>query len=132
MRFDHGNTYWNRFTVTSCSLSNFSQAEWKRLPRLILVPGDAEEWSVERIATKLAGMWGSGASWTRDSNPSVHEAQSLHLDSAKAHSILGWQPRLKIEMAVEWTLNWYRAYSDVSNMLDLTMQQLDAYERLAS
>ena len=95
-------------------------------------PSDEEEWPVERMATKFAGMWGNGASWIPDSSPSVTEAQSLHLDSRKAQAVLGWRPRLKIEMAAEWTLNWYRAYSGVSNMLDKTMLQLANYERLAS
>lgn len=93
-------------------------------------PDDAEEWPVEQIATKLAGMWGRGASWARDANPGVHEAQSLRLDSGKAHSVLGWQPRLKIEAACEWTLEWYRSWREGADMAPETNAQIAAYERL--
>ena len=93
-------------------------------------PGDAEEWPVERIATRLASMWGHGASWTSDASPNVHEAQSLHLDSGKARAILGWQPRLKVETAIEWTLNWYRRWHEGADMLHESKVQIAAYERL--
>ena len=93
-------------------------------------PSDAEEWSVERIATKLTGMGGSGASWTTDSSPSVAEAQSLHLDSAKAHSILGWQARLKIESAFEWTVNWYRSWREGADMAKESNDQIAVFARL--
>jgi hypothetical protein len=58
--------------------------------------------------------------------------------TARAGNVIGggdWsedQQFLKIETAVEWTLNWYRAYSEASNMLDLTIEQLESYERLRS
>jgi CDP-glucose 4,6-dehydratase len=93
-------------------------------------PGDAEEWPVEQIVSRLAGMWGNGASWTSDASPSVHEAQSLHLDSSKARAVLGWQPRLKIETAMEWTVNWYRRWHEGADMVRESNAQIAAYERL--
>jgi CDP-glucose 4,6-dehydratase len=42
-------------------------------------PSDEEIWPVERIATKLADMWGEGASWVTDRDPSEHEYHVLRL-----------------------------------------------------
>src|ERR1700688_2517828 len=64
-------------------------------------PSDDDVWPVERIANKMVGMWGDGASWIRDSVPSVHEDQVLRLDASKARVELGWKPRLRIEAALE-------------------------------
>jgi CDP-glucose 4,6-dehydratase len=60
----------------------------------------------------------------------VHEAQSLRLDSRKAHAVLGWQPRLKIESAFEWTLSWYRSWRAGADMSVETNAQIAAYEGL--
>ncbi len=94
-------------------------------------PSDEGAWPVERIASKLAAIWGNGARWTTDSTPSVHEAQSLRLDSSKAHAVLDWQPRLPIETAVEWTVNWYRAWHNGADMAHETRAQIAEYDRLA-
>jgi CDP-glucose 4,6-dehydratase len=93
-------------------------------------PSDEGAWPVERIATKLAAIWGNGARWTADSASSVHEAQCLRLDSSKAHAVLGWQPRLPIESAVEWTVNWYRAWHNGADMAHETRAQVAEYDRL--
>jgi CDP-glucose 4,6-dehydratase len=93
-------------------------------------PDDAEEWQVERIATKLAAMWGEGASWSGDSSESVHEANTLRLDSRKARTVLGWQPRLSLETAFEWTLDWYRRWNNGANMAQETKAQIATYEGL--
>ena len=60
---------------------------------------------MERVATHLADLWGDGASWKRDADPGAHEAHYLRLDSSKACAQLGWRPRLKIELALEWTVH---------------------------
>jgi CDP-glucose 4,6-dehydratase len=91
-------------------------------------PGDDDGWPVERIATKLAGMWGNGASWECDPAPSVHEAHFLRLDSSKARAELHWRPRLDTETALDWTLAWYRAWENGENMRHRTEEQIAAYE----
>jgi CDP-glucose 4,6-dehydratase len=95
-------------------------------------PVEEDAWPVARIATELATMWGDGASWVHDSAPSVHEAHYLRLDSAKAHKELHWQPRMNLETALEWTLNWYRDVQQGADMAEQTRAQIAAYRQLAS
>jgi CDP-glucose 4,6-dehydratase len=95
-----------------------------------LGPGDEEEWQVERIASKFAAMWGQGASFSSDSCPSVREASTLRLNSAKAHDLLGWRPRMNTETAFEWTVTWYRQWLQGEDMARETKAQIAAYDRL--
>ena len=94
-------------------------------------PGDEEQWSVERIANRLAALWGDGASWTIDAVPEMHEAHLLRLDSSRANTELGWRPRLRIERALEWTLDWYRAWQQGADMKQMTLKQIARFEELA-
>jgi CDP-glucose 4,6-dehydratase len=93
-------------------------------------PSDDDVWPVERIASKLVGMWGKGASWIQDSIPSVHESNVLRLDASKARVELGWKPRLGIEEGLKWTMAWYRAWSQANNMAEFTRKQIAEYEEL--
>ena len=93
-------------------------------------PSDEVAWAVERIATKLVEMWGDGAAWERDPDPGAHEANYLRLDASRARLELGWQPRLKIETALEWTMAWYGAWNRGKNMADFTIRQIVEYEKL--
>lgn len=93
-------------------------------------PSDVDAWPVERLATKLAEMWGGSASWTRDVAPAVHEARTLNLDSSKARATLGWTPRLNIERALEWTTEWYRAWQQGGDLARETRAQITAYDEI--
>jgi len=95
-------------------------------------PNEDDVWPVERIATKLVHMWGSGASWIHDSVPSVHEDHVLRLDSSRARAELGWKPRLRIEGALAWTMTWYRAWNQGDNMAEFTGKQILEYEELCA
>ncbi len=92
-------------------------------------PG-SEAWPVERIATKMATTWGTGASWKQDGDPGAHEAGTLRLDSSKARAELNWQAPLGIEAAAGWTIDWYRAWHEGQNMRQVTLAQIDRYEKL--
>lgn len=94
-------------------------------------PSDEDAWPVDRIAIKLAEMWGNGAAWIRDSVPSVHEDHSLTLDTSKARRQLGWQPRLRIEANLEWTVKWYRDWQQGADMNQETCAQIARFEQLA-
>lgn len=93
-------------------------------------PGDEEPWSVERIANKLAAMWGDGATWMVDSVPEMHEAHLLRLDSSRAQAELGWRPRLGIDRALVWTLDWYRSWQQGADMKEVTQSQIAGFEKL--
>lgn len=95
-------------------------------------PCDEDVWPVERIATKFVDMWGNRASWIRDSVPSVHEDHALRLDSSKARAELGWKPQLRTETALEWTMEWYRAWKQGQNVGEFTRRQIREYEKVCS
>jgi CDP-glucose 4,6-dehydratase len=92
-------------------------------------PADDESWTVERIADSLAAGWGDGAKWIAGADPGVHEAGLLRLDASKARALLGWQPRLGLQSALEWTLRWHREYTSGRDMRQPTLQQIEEYER---
>ena len=94
-------------------------------------PSDDDAWPVERIATAMVERWGDGAEWFKDGEESVHEAGLLKLDSSKARAELGWQPRLRLSMALEWLVDWYRAQQAGADMHRFSLDQIAAYEALA-
>jgi CDP-glucose 4,6-dehydratase len=95
-------------------------------------PHDDDAWPVGRIAETMAMRWGSDASWIVDSAPSVHEAGYLKLDASKARAELGWLPQLRLNTALDWAVDWYKAWNAGSDMQAFTLNQIEAYKRLAS
>ena len=93
-------------------------------------PAGDEICTVETIANHMAKSWGEEAAWICDPEPGVHEAGVLRLDVSKAQAELGWQPRLKVETALDWTLDWYRACEKGAAMQQETLAQIAAYECL--
>lgn len=95
-------------------------------------PGEHDAWPVERIADRVVEKWGPGASWVHDNVPSPHEDHYLRLDSSKARFELGWHPRLNIEGALDWTVEWYRHWQSGGDMAAETKEQIARYEQLTS
>ncbi len=93
-------------------------------------PNYEDGWSVERMAIKLTELWGEGASWVLDDAGSLHETHLLKLDASKARMELGWKPQLKTEAALEWTMDWYRAWHRGEDMREKTCAQISAFETL--
>ncbi len=82
------------------------------------------------IADRMTGFWGDGASWVLDDAPSPHEAGYLKLDASRARADLGWAPKLRLEVALEFLVQWYRAWQAQSDMHAFTLGQIERYESL--
>ena len=92
---------------------------------------DRDTRPVSWLADRVAALWGGGAAWTVDGDAQPHEARVLKLDASKARAALGWRPRLCLDAALEWTVEWYRAFRDGGDLRALSEAQIDRYQELA-
>ncbi len=93
-------------------------------------PSDDDARPVEWIADQMASRWGEGATWTRDERAHPPEAGYLKLDSSKARAELGWAARFSLADALDWTVDWYRAYERGDDPRAVTEQQIADYQVL--
>jgi CDP-glucose 4,6-dehydratase len=84
-------------------------------------------WIVERIIE----LWGGKARMEIDTSAQPHEAAMLSLDCSKARTRLGWQPGLGLEMALQWTVEWYMRYQRGDDMRGLTEDQIGRFQEIA-
>jgi len=83
-------------------------------------------WMVENISR----LWGNSARWELDTGTHPYEAHMLKLDISKARSRLGWSPKLRLASALEWVVEWYKAYQEGKDLRAITDAQIARYENL--
>ena len=93
-------------------------------------PTEDDAKPVDWIAEKMTSFWGNGAKWVLDPDPGIHEAGYLKLDASKATTDLGWAPLLRLETALKWLVDWYKAAQAGEEMHVITLAQIKAYEAL--
>ena len=94
-------------------------------------PGDGQVRPVDWVADRLSKLWGHGSGWDTSATANqAHESAQLRLDCSKARSRLGWSPKLPLEAALQWTIEWYRSFRDGNDMRELTRSQIERYEQL--
>jgi CDP-glucose 4,6-dehydratase len=94
-------------------------------------PADADAKPVAWIADELVRAWGEGASWNRDAAEHPSEAYYLKLDVSKAGADLEWRPLVPLSLALEWIVEWYRAFRDGADLRAVTEAQIARYEGMA-
>ena len=95
-------------------------------------PSSEEAKSVSWIVEYLTQSWGKGASWELDSGQHPHENTYLRLDCSKARDRLGWGPRLRVSVALDWIVEWYRELGKGGSMRDVTQNQIRRFESMES
>ena len=90
-------------------------------------PADEDARSVQWIVERMAEMRKS-VIWQCDETPQPHEAHYLKLDSSKAHSQLNWQPRWRLQIALQKTLEWHEAWRNAEDMRSVTLSQIADYQ----
>ena len=92
-------------------------------------PADDDAQPVGWIVERMVQFWGHGAAWVLDPDPGVHEAGYLKLDATRARAELGWRPRLRLNDALEWLVEWYKRSQRGEDMHAFTLAQIAAYEQ---
>jgi CDP-glucose 4,6-dehydratase len=93
-------------------------------------PAQADARPVSWIADRLAWSWGSDAAWDHDGTPHPREAHFLKLDASRAKALLNWEPLVPLDQALEWIVEWYRAFQSGADLRRLTREQIERYESL--
>jgi CDP-glucose 4,6-dehydratase len=93
-------------------------------------PAESDAKPVSWVANELVHSWGDGASWICDGRMHPKEAHFLKLDASKAKTRLDWHPVLPLHQALDWIVEWYRAYQAGADLGLLTRSQIERYEGL--
>lgn len=91
-------------------------------------PPDEDCRPVAHVVDRLAALWGDGASWFSTGEPQPHEASFLKVDASKARARLAWTSRLRLDEALAWSVEWYRAQRNGGNAAALIEAQIERYE----
>jgi CDP-glucose 4,6-dehydratase len=92
-------------------------------------PNSAGDATVGDVAESIARLWGGDA--RMEQAPSAHspyEAGLLRLDSTRAATELGWEPRWSLPEALKQTVVWYQAWKRGSDMTGFSLDQIAAHE----
>jgi len=80
--------------------------------------------SVEWVVEHLISLWGADASWQRDERSQPHEDVHLRLDCSKSRLRLNWQAHLELRTALEWVVEWFRAFQGGSDVREVCQAQI--------
>lgn len=92
-------------------------------------PSPHDSLSVREIAERVFARWGAGT-WAHAGEHAPAESVVLRLDAALASESLGWRPRLPVDTALAWTVDWWRAAQAGQSRRDLALEQIARYESL--
>ena len=76
-------------------------------------------WIVEHLCKNIPK-----SDWVLDDSVKFHEAGFLKLDSTKAKTKLGWEPRWSLEIALEKTFDWHQSWKKISQWLIYLLSKL--------
>lgn len=108
-------------SLSNAMISQGLTGEWNFGPAINV------EATVAKVAELSSVAWGEGASWNMDSDPKLHEAGWLLLDSSKARTQLKWDDKLSFEDSINWTLEFYKAVACGDNPRKLLDHQIASY-----
>ncbi|GAB6844500.1 CDP-glucose 4,6-dehydratase [Methylorubrum rhodinum] len=93
-------------------------------------PADEDCRPVSYLVERLSRGWGGNAGWHLSQKTHPHEATYLKVDASKARARLGWDRRLPLDAALDWTAAWYRDAAAGADPRALTEAQIARYEAL--
>ncbi|MFC5528937.1 CDP-glucose 4,6-dehydratase [Cohnella yongneupensis] len=86
--------------------------------------------TVKELIDRTMRIWPNQVIYSPEGQDEAYEAALLTLNSAKAKHVLGWKPKLNVDEAIAWTIQWYKAFSEQADMSDYTAQQIHRFDAL--
>ena len=77
------------------------------------------------VADRMAALWGESAAWGHTPGVRPYEAKLLEVDSARARSVLGWEPKWRLDEGLRRTVDWYRAVGAGQDARQVTLGQIE-------
>jgi CDP-glucose 4,6-dehydratase len=95
-------------------------------------PLEGSGFSVADVADIVGARLGITMPWKQGDAAGSAEKMSLNLDCSLASLALGWSPRLGTMETMAWTADWYAAFADGTDPLELVSSQVRRYLQAAS
>jgi len=97
-------------------------------------PTEIRHINVVELAERFVDAWGNGRIELDQSDRyTPHEARLLQLSIDKVAHELNWIPVLDSSTALDWTIDWYKAWRrDKKDLRDISLKQIHAYVEAAS
>lgn len=91
-------------------------------------PQSHEAATVRQVIDSALKIYKTGTVLYSEANEGPHEAGWLALEISKAREILGFNPRLSLNEAIETTMSWYTLLAEGTSALELCERDIANYE----
>jgi CDP-glucose 4,6-dehydratase len=92
-------------------------------------PNEDQDKTVSWLTDTVIKYWGSEIKWIQNTSGLKHETNFLRLNSTKAKQSMGWKSQWNIETALAKTVEWYQSYFKEENMKNITLAQIDEFQK---
>ncbi len=90
-------------------------------------PDDVDCFQTGALVDLFVSKWGAGLKWIDEYDGGPHEANFLKLDCSKLKAVFGWKPRWNLDMAIEKTVEWAKAWQNSEDVNDVMERQIKEF-----
>jgi CDP-glucose 4,6-dehydratase len=94
-------------------------------------PSEADAWPVAQIVDRLADLWGGGPGGSRTPATTRTRPTCSGSTAPRPAPGSGWRPRLPLDEALGWIVEWHRAWLAGGATRRATEAQIDRFMRLS-
>jgi len=93
-------------------------------------PDDKNIKPVSYIVKNFMQLWGKKINFIQSKKIYPYETNYLKLDSVKAKTRLGWKMKMNLDLALKYTVEWYKKYIQKENIREFSEEQIENFNIL--
>jgi CDP-glucose 4,6-dehydratase len=90
-------------------------------------PDDSDCINTKTLVEDFKRAWGENFDFDIRPDGGPHEAGFLKLNCNKLKSVYAWKPKIDVNSAIDLSVEWYKAWSNGEDMIDITAKQIELY-----